>query len=182
MSGPTAPAAPPASPVPAAAADRQDAVVPTFAELKEEFAFLGDWEAQCEYLMDLGLDLPRLPAELKSEDTRVHGCQSNVWMTVGLEGEGSGGGGAHHDGGRLRVAAESDAMIVNGLVAVLLSLFDGQPPRAVLETDEAAAFAELGLYTHLSGARKSGLAGMVQRIRGEAARFVAGGAGGGGDD
>ena len=159
MSGPTAPAAPPASPVPAAAADRQDAVVPTFAELKEEFAFLGDWEAQCEYLMDLGLDLPRLPAELKSEETRVHGCQSNVWMTVG------------GDAREVRIAAESDAMIVNGLVAVLLAVFDGKPAADVLAADEAAAFADLGLDEHLSSARKSGLAGMVQRIRGEAARL-----------
>ena len=159
----SAPAAPPPAP-PADALARQSEVVPSFAELREEFAFLGNWEDQCEYLMDLGLDLPKLPPELKTEDTRVHGCQSNVWMTVG-ERE-----------AKLRIAAESDAMIVNGLVAVLLSLFDGKSPAEVLEADEAAAFAELGLDEHLSSARKSGLAGMVQRIRGEAARAKVGGA------
>ena len=173
MSVPTAP--PAGGPTPAAA-DRQAAVVPPFEELKEEFAFLGDWEAQCEYLMDLGLDLPRLPAEKKTEQTRVHGCQSNVWMTVGREGVGPESGDA--GGEVLRVAAESDAMIVNGLVAVLLALFDRKEPKAVLETDEAAAFAALGLDKHLSSARKSGLAGMVQRVRGEAARFVAESGGG----
>ena len=138
---------------------RQARVVPTFAELKEEFAFLGNWEDQCEYLMDLGLDLPKLPDAAKTEQTRVHGCQSNVWMTVG-ERE-----------GQLRIAAESDAMIVNGLVAVLLALFDGKTPEEVLDADEAAAFADLGLDEHLSSARKTGLAGMVTRIRGEAARL-----------
>ena len=135
------------------------AVVPTLAELKEEFAFLGNWEDQCEYLMDLGLDLPKLPAGAKTEETRVHGCQSNVWMTVA------------EAGGRLDVDAESDAMIVNGLVAVLLAIFDGKTPAEALEADEVAAFADLGLDEHLSSARKSGLAGMVQRIRGEAARL-----------
>ena len=142
----------------AAAREKQAAVVPSLSELKEEFAFLGNWEEQCEYLMDLGLDLPKLPASAKTEDTRVHGCQSNVWMVVD---------GDEH----LHIAAESDAMIVNGLVAVLLSIFDGKTPAEVLEADEAAAFADLGLDEHLSSARKSGLAGMVQRIRGEAARL-----------
>ena len=144
------------------AREKQAAVVPTLDELKEEFAFLGNWEEQCEYLMDLGLDLPKLPPEAKTEETRVHGCQSNVWMTVaGVDGT-------------LHVAAESDAMIVNGLVAVLLAIFDGKPYAEALETDEAAAFADLGLDEHLSSARKSGLAGMVRRIRGEAARLRVG--------
>ena len=147
------------------AAPPQSAALPTFAELKEEFAFLGNWEDQCEYLMELGLDLPKLPDAAKTEETRVHGCQSNVWMTV-----------AERDD-RLRIAAESDAMIVNGLVAVLLALFDGKTPEEVLEADEAAAFADLGLDEHLSSARKSGLAGMVTRIRGEAARLRVEGAG-----
>ena len=160
MSVPTAP--PAGGPTPAAA-DRQAAVVPPFEELKEEFAFLGDWEAQCEYLMDLGLDLPPLPDAAKTEETKVRGCQSNVWMVVGDEEDG--------DDRRLRIAAESDAMIVNGLIAVLLAIFDGKSPAEALEADEAAAFADLGLDEHLSSARKSGLAGMVQRIRGEAARL-----------
>ena len=153
-------AAAPTTADPAAEARRkQAAVVPTLDELKEEFAFLGNWEEQCEYLMDLGLDLPKLPDSAKNDDTRVHGCQSLVWLTVG------------GDADALHIAAESDAMIVNGLVAVLLAIFDGKPAAEVLEANEAAAFADLGLDEHLSSARKSGLAGMVQRIRGEAARL-----------
>ena len=134
--------------------------LPTFEELRDEFAFLGNWEDQCEYLIDLGLDLPGLPPGDKTEETRVHGCQSNVWMTVG------------ENDGRLDIAAESDAMIVNGLIAALLAVFDRKPPRDALAVDVPAVFAELGLDKHLSTARKSGLAGMVQRIRGEAARLA----------
>ena len=137
----------------------QTADWPSLRELREEFEFLGNWEDQCEYLMDLGLDLPKLPAAAKTEETRVHGCQSNVWMTV------------HEADGRLLVRAESDAMIVNGLVAVLLATFDGETPADVLAVDVEEVFASLGLDEHLSSARKSGLAGMVQRIRGEAARL-----------
>ena len=143
-----------------APAPPQSAALPSLAELKEEFDFLGNWEDQCEYLMDLGLDLPRLPAAAKTEQTRVHGCQSNVWMTVAEED------------GRLRIAAESDAMIVNGLVAVLLATFDGKTPAEALEVDVEEVFASLGLDEHLSSARKSGLAGMVRRIRGESARHA----------
>ena len=146
----------------------QTADLPSLRELREEFEFLGNWEDQCEYLMDLGLDLPKLPDAAKTEETRVHGCQSNVWMTV------------REEDGRLIVRAESDAMIVNGLVAVLLATFDGETPADVLAVDVEEVFASLGLDEHLSSARKSGLAGMVQRIRGEAARFEVMREGGGG--
>ncbi|WP_242687949.1 SufE family protein [Alienimonas californiensis] len=134
-------------------------VVPPLDELREEFEFLGNWEDQCEFLIDVGMDLPRLPEQDKTEETRVHGCQSLVWMTVGEQD------------GRLRIAAESDAMIVNGLIAVLLATFDGKTPAEALAVDVDEVFASLGLDEHLSSARKSGLAGMVQRIRGEAARY-----------
>ena len=140
------------------------APVPTFEELKDEFAFLGNWEDQCEYLIDLGLDLPRLPDAAKTETTKVRGCQSNVWMIVDEQ--------PSEGGGRLRVSAESDAMLVNGLIAALLSVFDGRTPREALDVDVPAAFAALGLDKHLSTARKSGLAGMVKRIRREAARLA----------
>jgi cysteine desulfuration protein SufE len=71
---------------------------------------------------------------------------------------------------RLDIRADSDAMLVKGLIAVLLTVYNGKTPRDVLETDIAAAFTKLGLDRHLSSARKNGLAGMVKRIREEAAR------------
>lgn len=134
-------------------------------DLFDEFEFLGDWEDRCEYLIDLGFELPPMPAEEKNELTRVHGCQSLVWMTVrpttGDDGE-----------TRLDIHADSDAMIVKGLIAVLLTLYNGKTPSEVLETDVAGAFTKLGLDRHLSSARKNGLAGMVKRIQEEAAKLA----------
>ena len=140
------------------------AAVMSLDELREEFEFLGNWEDQCELLIDLGMELPKLPAEDKNEQTRVHGCQSLVWLTVDEADD------------RLQIAAESDAMIVNGLIAVLLATFDRKTPAEALAVDVDSVFSSLGLDEHLSSARKSGLAGMVQRIRGEAARFKVEGA------
>ena len=138
----------------------------TVDDLVEEFEFLGSWEDRCECLIDLGFELPPLPAEEKTERTRVHGCQSLVWLVVrpqvGEDGE-----------TRMQVRADSDAMLVKGLIAVLLTVYDGRTPRDALETDVAAVFTRLGLDEHLSSARKNGLAGMVTRVREEAARLAA---------
>lgn len=134
-------------------------------DLFDEFEFLGDWEDRCEYLIDLGFELPAMPVEEKTELTRVHGCQSLVWLTVrpvtGDDGE-----------MRLEIHADSDAMIVKGLIAVLLTVYNGKTPRDVIETDVAGVFTKLGLDRHLSSARKNGLAGMVKRIQEEAAKLA----------
>jgi len=134
-------------------------------DLYDEFDFLGSWEDRCEYLIDLGFELPDFPEERKTEQNRVHGCQSLVWLTVepfrGEDGQ-----------SRLEIRADSDAMIVKGLIAVLLTVYDGKTPREIMETDIAGVFTRLGLDEHLSSARKNGLAGMVKRIQEEAVRAV----------
>jgi cysteine desulfuration protein SufE len=135
----------------------------TVEDLVDEFEFLGSWEDRCEYLIDLGFELPSLPAEEKTERNRVHGCQSHVWMTVRPTRDEAGQT-------RLDIRADSDAMIVKGLIAVLLTVYNGKTPREVMETDVAGVFTRLGLDRHLSSARKNGLAGMVKRIQEEAAR------------
>ena len=134
----------------------------TVEDLVDEFEFLGSWEDRCEYLIDLGFELPEMPAEEKTERNRVHGCQSMVWMTVHPYRDEAGET-------RLEVHADSDAMIVKGLIAVLLTVYNGKTPREVMETDIAGVFTKLGLDRHLSSARKNGLAGMVKRIQQEAA-------------
>ena len=128
----------------------------TLEELIEEFEALGDWEAQCEFLIDLGFELPKLPPELKTEETRVRGCQSNVWMVIELK-EGA--------PRTVEIRAESDAMLVNGLIAVLLSIYSGKTPQEILAVDAQNIFRRLGLDRHLSTARRNGLHSMVQRIR-----------------
>jgi len=128
----------------------------TMDELIDEFDALGDWEDQCSYLIDLGLQLPKLPASAKTEEHRVHGCQSNVWLVPQVK-----------DGKPpvIEFVANSDAMIVNGLIAVLTILFSGRTPQEILDVDAREMFARLGLERHLSSQRRNGLYGMVERIR-----------------
>ena len=128
----------------------------TLDELIEEFDELGDWEAKCEYLIDIGLQLRKLPAEAKIETNRVHGCQSNVWMIpqVTIDPE-----------TKIDFLAESDSMLVSGLIAVLKLIYSGKSPAEVLTTDIHAKFTRLGLDRQLSPQRKNGLFGMVQRIK-----------------
>ncbi len=126
----------------------------TLDDLIEEFDELGDWESKCEYLMDLGDDLPEITPELKSEDNRVHGCQSNVWMAAEFSDDGS-----------IDLIADSDAKIVKGLVAVVLLAYSGHTAQKILDTNIEAIFTRLGLNRHLSMARRNGLSGMVKRVR-----------------
>ena len=131
----------------------------TIEELIEEFDDLGDWADQCELLIDIGRDLPNMPDELKTEEMKVHGCQSNVWMVADVK----------PDAAAIELTADSDAMIVRGLLTVILMVYSNRSPKEIVETDIQAIFSRLGLDRHLSTARKNGLAGMVKRVRGIAA-------------
>lgn len=124
-------------------------------ELIETFESLGDWEAQCDYLIDLGLELPDFPEAERTEANRVRGCQSNVWLVANREGSPP----------VFEVLADSDSMIVKGLIAVLLASYSGKTAEEILAVDIKQTFARLGLNRHLSSARRNGLAGMVQKIR-----------------
>jgi cysteine desulfuration protein SufE len=128
----------------------------TLDELLEEFEFLGDWDDQCDYLIDLGFELPKLPDEAKTEQNRVHGCQSTVWLAAEVKPS---------NPPTIEFVANSDAIIVNGLIAVLTVLYSGRTAQEILEIDAKAVFAKLGLERHLSSQRRNGLYGMVERIR-----------------
>lgn len=129
----------------------------TLNELIEEFEFLGDWEERCDFLIDLGFDLPKLPLEARIEENRVHGCQSNVWLVAELNEQTS--------PPTIEFVANSDAMIVNGLIAVLMMIFNGKTPEEILNTDVDKIFRKLELDRHLSSQRRNGLFGMVIRLR-----------------
>ena len=137
----------------------------TIEELLEEFEELLDWEEQCDFLIDLGFELPDFPTDYKSEANIVHGCQSLVWLVAEPVDE---------DGvTTIRIQADSDAMIVKGLIAVLLATYSGKTPQQILETDIEGQFERMGLNQHLSSTRRNGLHGMVQRIRNFAAQYAA---------
>jgi len=131
----------------------------SFDQLNENFALFDDWEDRYRYLIDLGRKLPPLPDEFKTEAQKVRGCMSQVWMVPG------------HPAGapdKFAFAADSDAHIVKGLIAVLGVLFSGKTPAEIAATDTDAAFRALGLDQHISPSRRNGLVSMVEKIKGYA--------------
>ena len=135
----------------------------TFAELKENFALFDDWDDRYEYIIDLGRKLPRFPASLQTDANKVRGCMSQVWLVPGH---------AKDDASRFAFAADSDSVIVKGLIAVLGILFSGQKPVDVAKIDPEAALRELGFEQHLAPSRRNGLVAMVQKIREYAAKKI----------
>lgn len=141
----------------------------TLQELLSEYEELADWEEQCDFLIDIGRELPPLPESLKIDANIVHGCQSRVWLIVDLD--------EHHTPPVVSLQADSDAMIVRGLIAVLLAAYQDKSPEQVLSTDIQALFERMGLNRHLSSTRRNGLHGMVERVRKRAADMIVAGGG-----
>jgi len=128
----------------------------TLEELKDNFEFLGDWEQRFTYLLDLGKKLPEMDEADMNEQTRVHGCQSTVYLKEQVEPT---------EPPTISFVATSDAYIVRGLIAILQVIYNGKTPAQVVETDAVGTLKELGLEEHLSPTRRNGLHAMVQRIR-----------------
>ena len=120
-------------------------------ELVDEFAFFDDWMDRYRYIIDLGRKLPEFPEALRTEENRIRGCQSQVWMVSERKGD------------RLFFEAISDSAIVSGLIAMLLRIYSGRLPREILET-EPRFIREIGLTEHLSPTRSNGLHAMLQSI------------------
>lgn len=131
-----------------------------FQQIADDFEFLDDWEDRYKYIIDLGRQLPEMPPEDKTENTRVRGCASQVWLTT------------QSNGGIFQFAGDSDAHIVRGLIAVLFSIYKDKTAQQILDTDAAAAFAQLGLKEHLTAQRSNGFSSMVARIRKDATEQI----------
>ncbi|MCH8828099.1 MAG: SufE family protein [Planctomycetes bacterium] len=132
----------------------------TIQEILDVFQELEDWDERCDYLIDLGFELPKLPESVKIEANRVHGCQSNVWMLLRFNE------GVYPV---VEIEADSDSLIVRGLIAVLLAVYSGRTAAEIAATDVRDIFSQLELDRQLSQMRRNGLNGMVKRIRGFAA-------------
>ncbi len=130
---------------------------PDFEELVDTFEFLDDWEDRYRHVIDMGKAMPPLEDALRVPATKVDGCASQVWLVPQIKD------------GVFTFRGESDAMIVRGLIAVLLSLYNHQPVKDVLAIDASAELGRLGLNDHLSAQRSNGLRAMVERIRETAA-------------
>lgn len=127
------------------------------AAIAEEFAFFGDWSERYQYLIDLGRKLPAFPDAWKTEQHRLQGCQSMVWIVP------SG------DASRLDFAAVSDSAIVSGLVFLALRVYSGRPAAEILAT-EPGYISTIGLAKHLSPTRSNGLAALLAFIRDAASK------------
>lgn len=128
-----------------------------FQEIVETFEFLDDWEDRYRHVIDMGKTMPPLDEALRVPATKVDGCASQVWIVPHIEGNGP--------EAVFTFQGESDAMIVRGLIAILSALFNNVTVQQVVDTDAAAAFAQLGLDQHLSAQRSNGLRAMIVRIQ-----------------
>ncbi|MEC7488915.1 MAG: SufE family protein [Pseudomonadota bacterium] len=134
------------------------AIDKTTKEIVDEFEFFDDWIQRYEYIIELGKALEGLPDEKKDDAHRVPGCQSQVWFY------------ARQEDGHIHFDADSDAMIVRGLIAMLLRVYSGRTPEEIIGTPPEF-FEVLQLGSHLSGSRANGLHAMVVRIHAYAKAF-----------
>ena len=133
--------------------ERQDEII-------EEFECLDDWMDKYQMLIDLGGELEVLPEQYKTEQNLIDGCQSRVWVQCDMKNEERGA----RNEEVMHLQADSDALIVKGIVALLLRVLNDQRPEDVLNAD-LYFIDRIGLHEHLSPTRSNGLLAMVQRIR-----------------
>lgn len=133
--------------------DRQDEII-------EEFSGFDDWMDKYQLLIDLGNEQEPLPEQYKTESNLIDGCQSRVWLQ------------ADYEDGRVRFRAESDALIVKGIVALLIRVLNDATPQEILDAD-LYFIDQIGLKEHLSPTRSNGLLAMVKQMRLYALAFKA---------
>lgn len=132
--------------------ERQDQII-------EEFQDFEDWMDKYQLLIDLGSSQDPLPEQYKTEQNLIDGCQSRVWLQ------------ADYEDGLVRFSAESDALIVKGIVTLLISVLSGHTPKDILDAD-LYFIDRIGLREHLSPTRSNGLLAMVKQMRAYALAFT----------
>lgn len=130
-------------------------------DIIEQFADIDDWLDRYAQIIDLGNELPPLDEKLKTPDRLIEGCQSRVWLDASLDGE-----------GRMRFKADSDAIIVKGIISLLVGVLDGHTPREVMDA-KLHFIDDIGLAEHLSPTRSNGLLAMLKQMRLYAVAFNA---------
>lgn len=124
----------------------------TQADIVEEFSVFEDWLDRYNYLIELGNDLPAIDPKLRTHENLINGCQSKVWLHADLVD------------GKLQFKADSDAIIVKGIVALLVKLMNERTPEEILNND-LFFIDEIGLRQNLSPTRSNGLLAMVKKMR-----------------
>lgn len=121
-------------------------------EIVDEFALFPDWMGRYEHLIEIGRSLPEIEDEHKTDEYRIKGCQSQVWVR------------SEHGDGLVYFKGDSDAAITKGLAGLLIRVLNGQPPEAIAEA-EFDFLDEIGMKEHLSPTRRNGLSAMVQQMK-----------------
>jgi cysteine desulfuration protein SufE len=127
-------------------------IAETEKEIVEEFSLFDSWDDKYEYIIDLGKKLPPLEDQYKINENRVKGCQSTVWLA------------SDFSDGRVFFKADSDAMIVKGLISMLIRVLSGHTPEDILN-DKLDFIQEIGMTTHLAQTRSNGLLSMVRQMK-----------------
>ena len=125
-------------------------------ELIEDFSFFDSWEDKYQYLIDMGRNVPQMDEVLKTEENKMKGCQSIVYFHK-----------YYNEDGTITFLANSDAAIVQGLIALMLKVFSGKKPQEILDTN-INFLEQIGLNDHLSPTRKNGLSSLVSSIKNSA--------------
>lgn len=131
-------------------------------ELIAEFSDIEDWMDRYGYIIDLGNALPEIDESKKTPQNLIEGCQSRVWLDAELDDE-----------GKINFTADSDAIIVKGIISLLISVLNGHTPDEILDAD-LHFINDIGLGEHLSPTRSNGLLAMVKQMKMYAMAFKAG--------
>ncbi|MNE48803.1 Cysteine desulfuration protein SufE [compost metagenome] len=121
-------------------------------EIIDDFAIYDDWMEKYEYIIELGKDLPLIDPSRKTDDRLIEGCQSRVWLDAAI------------DENKLRLTADSDAIITKGIIGLLIRVYDNESPEDIVKSN-LHFISEIGLQEHLSPTRANGLASMVKKIK-----------------
>jgi cysteine desulfuration protein SufE len=127
-------------------------------EIVEEFGLFDDWESKYEYIIDMGRKLAPLDDVYRTDAHRIHGCQSTVWMA------------SEFREGRVHYRADSEAMIVKGLISLLIRVLSGQTPNDIIQA-ELSFIDRIGMASHLAQTRSNGLRAMVKQMKLDAAAW-----------
>jgi cysteine desulfuration protein SufE len=128
-------------------------------ELVDEFELLDDWMTRYEHVIDLGRQLPEFSQDWRTEENRIQGCQSQVWLRMQMID------------GNLHIDGMSDAAIVSGLVAIVLRVYSDHTPREILDA-KPDFIADIGFTDHLSPTRSNGLHSMLRTIYQRAGSYL----------
>jgi cysteine desulfuration protein SufE len=128
-------------------------------EIVDEFSMFEEWDEKYEYIIELGKNLPLIDNKYKTENFKVNGCQSQVWVKPEFEK------------GIVTYKADSDAIITKGLIALLIRVLSGHKPEEIVDA-ELTFLNKIGLKEHLSPTRSNGLVSMIGRMKTEAKKYL----------